>query len=401
MMAVFTWRSPLPASAPLEAHWYSEETVARGRELAALGNCAECHTVAGGAEYAGGRRLETPFGDIYSSNVTPDAETGIGRWSFAAFERAMRDGVNRDGRHLYPAFPYTAFARTSDHDLEALYAYLMSRPPVTATTPATRLSFPFNVRPLMAFWNALFLRSGEFTPDPARSAEWNRGAYLVEGLGHCGACHSPRNVLGAEAGGARHLAGGHVDGWDAPALTALNAAPIAWSEAELYAYLRTGASSLHGIAAGPMQAVTANLAQVPEADVRAMAHYLASLNEQVPAAAAEDMARILEARALERAEREHAAGALLFEGACASCHDPLAGSLARLRPSLALNTNLHAASSNNVRRAILDGVDAPALGQLGAMPGFRGRFDEGQMRELLDYVRARFASDKAAWAYAD
>jgi nicotinate dehydrogenase subunit B len=401
MMAVFTWRSPLPASAPLEAHWYSDETVARGRELAALGNCAECHTGAGGAEYAGGRRLETPFGDVYSTNITPDVVTGIGRWSFAAFERAMRDGVNRDGRHLYPAFPYTAFARTSSHDLEALYAYLMSRPAVTAVVPATRLSFPFSVRPLLAFWNALFLRSGVFTPDPARSAEWNRGAYLVEGLGHCGACHSPRNVLGAEAGGARHLAGGRVDGWDAPALTVLNNAPIPWSEAELYAYLRTGVSSLHGIAAGPMQAVTSNLAQIPDADVRAMAHYLASFNAPLPAAAAEDMARILEARALERAEREHAAGARLFEGACASCHDPQAGSLARLRPSLALNTNLHAATPNNARRAIVDGIDAPALGHLGAMPGFRGRFDERQLRELLDYLRARFASDKGAWVYAD
>jgi nicotinate dehydrogenase subunit B len=338
---------------------------------------------------------------VYSTNITPDVVTGIGRWSFAAFERAMREGVNRDGRHLYPAFPYTAFARTSDHDLEALYAYLMSRPAVAATVPATRLSFPFSVRPLMAFWNALFLRSGEFTPDPARSPEWNRGAYLVEGLGHCGACHSPRNVFGAEAGGARHLAGGRVDGWDAPALTVLNNAPIPWSEAELYAYLRTGVSSLHGIAAGPMQAVTANLAQIPDADVRAMAHYLASFNAQLPAAAAEDMARMLEARALERAEREHAAGARLFDGACAPCHDPHAGLLARFRPSLALNTNLHAASSNNVRRAILEGVDAPTLGQLGAMPGFRGRFDEGQMRELLDYLRARFASDKGAWVHAD
>ncbi len=401
VLAAFTWRGPLPASAPLEAHWYSEETVARGRELAALGNCAECHTVAGGAEYAGGRRLETPFGDVYGTNITPDVTTGIGGWSFAAFERAMRDGVNRDGRHLYPAFPYTAFARVSSHDLEALYAYLMSRPPVIAAVPATRLTFPFGVRPLMAFWNALFLRSGEFAPDPTRSTEWNRGAYLVEGLGHCSACHSPRNVLGAEAGGARHLAGGRVDGWDAPALTARSAAPIPWSEAELYSYLRTGVSSLHGIAVGPMQAVTANLAQIPDADVRAMAHYLASFNAQLPAAAAEDMARILEARALERAEREHAAGARLFDGACAPCHDPHAGLLARLRPSLALNTNLHAASSNNVRRAILDGVDAPALGHLGAMPGFRGRFDEGQMRELLDYLRARFASDKGAWAHED
>jgi nicotinate dehydrogenase subunit B len=395
-MAMFPGRAAiLPVAAP-DPSLYSAATVARGAELAALGDCAVCHTAPDGRENAGGRRLATPFGDVVSTNITPDVATGIGTWSYAAFERAMRWGIARDGRHLYPAFPYTAYSRTSEHDLQALYAYLMSRAPVAATPAPTRLAFPFNIRPLMAVWNALFLRAGEVAPDPARTALWNRGAYLVEGLGHCSACHSPRNRLGAEVGGALHLAGGHADGWHAPALTARSAAPIAWSEAELYQYLKTGASALHGIALGPMQVVTANTSRLPDEDVRAMAHYLASFNAQLPAAAEREIAQILQERALRRVGVEHEAGARLFAGACASCHEASAAGAPEL-PSLALNSNLHGADPSNVRRAILEGVNAPSLGAAGAMPAFGNSLDARQMRELLGYLRARFASDKAAW----
>jgi nicotinate dehydrogenase subunit B len=401
-MAMFPWRAPMAPAVPPDPQLYSVEAIAQGKQLAAVGDCAECHTMPGGVENAGGRRLDTPFGVVYSTNITPDPATGIGNWSYAAFERAMRQGVHRDGHHLYPAFPYTAFAKTTEHDLQALYAYLMSQPPVQARAPATRLAFPFSVRPLLAFWNALFLRPGEFVADSSRTSQWNRGAYLVEGLGHCSACHSPRNALGAEQGGARHFAGGTVDGWDAPPLTQLNAAPIAWSEAELFSYLRTGASRFHGVAAGPMQPVVANLAQLPEADVQAMAHYLASFSTQVPLDAQEELAQILEARAAASAERAHEAGALLFEGACASCHEPQFGLLAAARPSLTLNTNLHGANPNNVIRAVLDGVNIPAMGHQGAMPSFRSSFDDRQVADLLAYLRARFASDQTPWvAVAD
>jgi nicotinate dehydrogenase subunit B len=396
MLALVTWRAAIPPTSAPDPELYSAQTLARGATLAALGNCAACHTSPGGTENAGGRPLETPFGVVYATNITPDVETGIGTWSYAAFERSMRQGISRDGRHLYPAFPYTAFTHTRDHDLQALYAYLMSRPAVRSAVPATRLSFPFNLRPLMAFWNALYLRPGAVPDDPTRGAVWNRGAYLVEGLGHCGGCHSPRNRLGAERGGERHLAGGHADGWDAPALTALSAAPIPWSEPELYSYLKTGAAPLHGIAGGPMQAVAANTARLPDEDVRAMAHYLASFNPQLPAPASREMAQLLEERAQRQVALEHEAGARLFEGACAACHEPGSGAPAA-RPSLALNTNLHSADPNNVRRAILEGVNAPALGHLGAMPAFGGSFDARQIQALLAYLRARFASDKPAW----
>jgi nicotinate dehydrogenase subunit B len=395
-MAVLVWRAPIAPTAGPDPRLYSAEAIARGEQLAALGDCAECHTAPGGMENAGGRRLETPFGTVYTTNITPDPAAGIGSWSYAAFERAMRQGVHRDGHHLYPAFPYTAFAKTTAHDLQALYAYLMSRPPSDAVVPATRLSFPFK-RPLMAFWNALFLRQGEFVPNPSRSAQWNRGAYLVEGLGHCSACHSPRNLLGAERGGSRHLAGGTADGWEAPPLTMFNAAPIAWSEAELFSYLRTGASRFHGAAAGPMQPVIANLALLQDADIHAMAHYLASFSTQIPPGAQQEMAQILEARSATTAARAHEAGARLFDGACASCHEPQSGSLAATRPSLALNTNLHGANPNNAIRAVLDGVNVPAMGPQGAMPSFLRSFDDRQIADLLGYLRARFAGDKPPW----
>ncbi len=199
-----------------------------GAELAAVGNCVVCHTAPGGRPFAGGLALPTPFGTIYSTNITPDPETGIGRWSEAAFQRSMREGVDRQGRHLYPAFPYDHYTRVSDEDNRALYAYLMTREPVSAEPPANELPFPLNVRMVLAGWKLLFLREGAYEPDPAQSAEWNRGAYLAEGLGHCGACHSPRNAFGAVKTGEDHLAGGESEGWTAYALNHASPAPIPW-----------------------------------------------------------------------------------------------------------------------------------------------------------------------------
>src|SRR5450830_365845 len=202
-LGVLGWR---PAIAPVQsaggASVYNAATLERGRLLAAAGDCAVCHTAPGGAVNAGGRAMDTPFGRLYTSNLTPDPETGLGRWSFSAFQRAMREGLSRDGHHLYPAFPYTAFAKMSDDDLTALYAWLMSQPPVRAETPAPEMRFPFNQRWLMAGWNAIYHDPQPWQPEPTQSPEWNRGAYLVQGLGHCGACHTPRNALGAEQGGA-------------------------------------------------------------------------------------------------------------------------------------------------------------------------------------------------------
>ncbi|MGR7997166.1 molybdopterin cofactor-binding domain-containing protein [Xanthobacter sp. ZOL 2024] len=379
---------------------FSADMIARGRQLAALGDCAVCHTVPGGAVNAGGRALETPYGTVYSTNLTPDPETGIGRWSYAAFERAMREGISRDGRHLYPAFPYTSFTRTSDTDLQALYAFLMSQAPVVAPTPEAKMAFPFNIRPLMAGWNTLFLRPGQMQADPARTPQWNRGAYLVESLGHCGACHTPRNLLGAEKAGAAYLAGGMVDGWEAPALTALSKAPIPWTEAELFSYLRTGFSRFHGTAAGPMAPVVEELAALPDADIRAMATYLASFSGPVPADPVAQAAA-LQAEATASLRPLDSLGGRLYEGACAACHAESGPTLFGVRPALALNTNVHAARPDNLIRVILDGIPKPAARDLGDMPGFRDSFDDGQVAALVRYLRAKFAPNAPAWSGVD
>jgi nicotinate dehydrogenase subunit B len=394
--AIVPWRSIAPISRP-DASVYSAATIARGRELAALGDCAVCHTEMNGAINAGGRPLETPFGIVYSTNITPDVETGIGAWSYPAFERAMRQGIHRDGRHLYPAFPYPHFARTTEADMQALYAYMMAQTPVRAENRTNALAFPFNWRPLLAGWNALFHRGELFEPDATKSEIWNRGAYLVEGLGHCSACHSPRNVLGAEKAGA-YLAGGFGEGWEAPPLTSLSHAPLPWNEDELFAYLRTGESRFHGVAAGPMAPVVKELATLPDQDIRAMAVYLASFNDnEMSKAAHDELAAKLERSTQARSIEASALGSRLYQGACAVCHEVGGPALFGSRPSLALNSNLHSATPDNLIRVILDGIALPAFRDLGYMPGFKDSMNAEQVSELVSYLRQKFAPDKPPW----
>ncbi len=395
--AALPWRSIAPIARP-DASTYSEATIARGQQLAALGNCAVCHTDTNGIVNAGGRALETPFGIVYSTNITPNPETGIGAWSYPAFERSMREGIHRDGRHLYPAFPYNHFARTTDADLQALYAYLMAQPPVHAVNRETSLAFPFNFRPLLAGWNALFHEPSVFQADPAQSAVWNRGAYLVESLGHCGACHTPRNALGAENAAKAYLAGGMADGWEAPPLTSLTHAPIPWSEDELYTYLRTGISRFHGVAAGPMAPIVKDLTAVPDDDIRAMAVYLASFNDKaITPEAQEALANRLETQTSVKAISTSSMGARIYEGACAVCHQVGGPALFGSRPSLALNSNLHSATPDNLIQVILHGIEAPVSSDLGYMPAFRNSLNDGQVAELVSYLRQQFAPGKAPW----
>lgn len=396
-VAMLPGRAIAPIARP-DISTYSAATIARGQQLAALGNCAVCHTGIRGITNAGGRALETPFGVIYSTNITPDAETGIGAWSYPAFERAMRDGIHRDGRQLYPAFPYNHYAKTTDADLQALYAYLMAQPPVRAVNRETKLAFPFNLRPLLAGWNALFHKPTAFESDPTRSAEWNRGAYLVESLGHCGACHTPRNAFGAERTAKAYLAGGLAEGWEAPPLTSASHAPIPWSEDELFTYLRTGNSRFHGVAAGPMAPIVRDLASAPDSDIRAMAVYLASFNDKtITPATQEELATRLETQTGARALSASSLGARIYAGACAVCHQvggpPLFGS----RPSLALNSNLHSATPDNLIQVILHGIDTPVSSDLGYMPAFRDSLNDDQVAELVSYLRQQFAPGKAPW----
>ncbi|CAI1616336.1 MULTISPECIES: cytochrome c [Serratia] len=387
-----------PEIAPLAAdatHRFSEAQIARGKTLADLGDCAVCHTRAGGERNTGGLAMEIPFGTIYTTNITPDVETGIGSWSYAAFERAMRHGVDRQGRYLYPAFPYTAFTRTRDEDLQALYAYLMSQPPVKYRPPATDLHFPFNIRQGIFAWNLLFLTPGAMPEQAAQSADWNRGAYLVEGLGHCSACHSPRNVLFGEKTGDEHLAGGVAEGWTAPALTGRSPAPLAWTQQDLVDFMRTGYSANHGVAAGPMAPVIEEgLSRLPQADLQAIAVYLRSYHPETAAGAT---AATLNAQAERQVEPLSSEGARLFSGACMACHAQEKGAqMAGVRPSLALNTNLFADAPDNAIRVVLDGIQRPANAELGYMPGFRHNLNDAQIAILLNYLRQHYAG-QAPW----
>ena len=387
---------PIVQNAARLARQYSGDTLARGQQLAALGNCAGCHTAASGAVNAGGLALETPFGTIYSTNLTPDPQTGIGNWSLQAFTRAMREGISRDGHYLYPAFPFTSFAKTSDDDMQALYAYLMAQPAVAATPPANQLRFPYNQRNLLAGWNQLFHDNTTYSNDDSRSSVWNRGAYLVTGLGHCGACHSPRNAMGAELSGEAHLSGATVDGWHAPALTALSNSPVPWTTSSLFDYLRNGYSREHGIAGGSMTQVVKSLATVPDDDIQAMATYLASFS--VPQVnVADQITRTIDAANAPRVTSQ-AHGERLFQGACSSCHHTGDGpKLLGQNIPLALATSLHLGVPNNLIRTIFEGVRAPAHADIGFMAGFREHFNDAQMVDLLRYLRERFAPDKDAW----
>lgn len=385
------WRAEIATVTPPAAGSWSASMLERGRQVAAAGDCAVCHTVSGGKVNVGGLAMDTPFGTLYSTNITPDPETGIGRWSFAAFERAMREGISRDGRHLYPAFPYTSFRNITDGDMQALYAYLMSQTPVRQEAPANQMRFPFNQRPLMAGWNALFLKRGEYQADPQRSEQWNRGAYLVDGLGHCSACHSPRNLMGAEKGGKRYLAGGVVDGWEAPALNALGQSSTPWSESELFTYLSTGFSDKHGVAAGPMGPVVSELATLPESDVRAIAHYLTSLDGMPQSVAAKAVAQVDTQVSVSNGER-------VFKGACMACHsDGLGPKLFGVSPSMAVNSNIHSEVPDNLLRVVLHGIATPATRDLGYMPGFKDSLSNRQVADLAAYLRQRFAPNKPAW----
>ena len=406
-------RAPAPVSRP--SFEFAAARIAQGAELAEIGNCRTCHTSEGGAAFAGGRPLPTPFGTIFSTNITPDAATGIGGWSAEEFRRAMHEGVDRKGRHLYPVFPYDHFTRLTDDDVAALYAFVMTREAVQARPPRNRLAFPANVRPLLAAWKWMYFNPGRYIPDPGRTAEWNRGAYLVEGLAHCGACHTPRNAAGAEDK-RDALGGGEAEGWLAPALAAASRAPVPWTVDALVTYLRTGFDAQHGLAAGPMAPVADSLATVPQADVRAIAVYLTDMSGEHAASAPAsrrtlDAAQAREFDAIGRHHPDRAsearqsaaldqAGETIFAGACATCHFA-SGAMPFSKPvPLALATSVNATTPRNALRIVAEGLH-PQPGESGAiMPSFSGALTDAQIVAVVQYMRARF-SDGPRWDGVD
>jgi mono/diheme cytochrome c family protein len=382
---------------PPSAASFSPDLVARGEILATAGNCESCHTIKNGQHFAGGLGIGTPFGTIFTSNITPDPVTGIGRWSGSAFARALHEGVARDGSHLYPAFPFDHFTRVTDDDVQALYAYLMTRPPVNSAPPANTVPFPLNIRALQWGWKLLFFHPGVYQPDPAKSEAWNRGAYLSEGLAHCGACHSPRNALGASKTGSYAYAGNTVDGWVAPALTAANTAPLPWTEQELYGFLRTGGTALHGVAAASMsEVIHVGLAKLPDADIHAIATYFADVDDAGKRTGTTDevLAKAMSVSGLGT-RNENEAGATVYRAACASCHYNSGSSPLATRPELALNSALTAAEPTNLVQVVLHGIGLKE-GEAGLfMPAF-AHLSDADIASLSAYLR-RTRTDKPAW----
>ncbi|AIF49075.1 cytochrome c [Dyella japonica] len=365
--------------------------IAKGEYLAMAGDCASCHTAQGGARYAGGRVLPTPFGNIPSPNITPDRDTGLGDWSFEDFWQALHSGKGRHGEFLYPVFSYTSFTKVSHDDALAMFAYLQSLAPVHAPTQASSLEFPYSVRSSLKAWRALYFKEGEFQRDATKSAAWNRGAYLVQGLGHCNECHAPRDSLGGQQGNAS-LAGGQipVQNWYAPDLsTQANGGLSGWSEQDIVDLLKTGQSA-RGTAFGPMAEVVVQSTQhMHDDDLRAMAVYLQSLPAR-PAAVAS--ASQLDTRALL------AQGAKVYGERCADCHGKDGQGVAGIYPPLSGNSSVNEPTGINATRVVLLGGFAPVTQgnpRPYSMPPFAQQLNDADVAAVVTYIRQSW-SNKAS-----
>jgi mono/diheme cytochrome c family protein len=371
--------------------------VERGKYLALAGNCASCHTAGNSGFMAGGLAFHTPFGKIYSTNITPDAETGIGDWTDAQFISAMRQGIRPDGEHLYPVFPYTAFTKVTDEDVAALFAYLKSVPAIRSEAPINEISFPFNQRSLMAIWKAMFFEEGVYEANDSKSVEWNRGAYVVEALAHCSACHSPRNFLGAEHSDMAMTGGVYVDkvpsgalrAWSTPNLTSAPAGLGLWPFEEVTAYLKTG-RNLYVETFGPMNEVILNSTRhLSEGDVDAMAVYLKSLPSNRGRTGSKATDSVL------------GMGQTLYNLHCGTCHLPTGLGDEEVAPRLGGGSLVVRASDPaSLINIILDGPESPdpplPARWRKPMEDFRYLLDDEEIAALASYVRGTWGNTGSA-----
>jgi mono/diheme cytochrome c family protein len=357
---------------------HAADLVKRGDYLARAGDCVACHTTPGGKPFAGGLSLQTPFGAIVASNITPARVTGIGGWTDEAFIRAVRQGVSADGHYLYPAMPYTAYAKVTDEDLLAIKAYLDTVPAVDDSIDADQLPFPYNIRQLMFGWNLVFFDGRPFAPDPKQSAAWNRGAYLVDGLGHCAACHTAKNLLGGDKA---YLQGGVLQGWYAPEITGNPYTGVgSWSVEQLAGYFKTGAND-HAVASGPMaEAVTNSTQYLTDSDLTAMATYLKS----VPGSGRTRPAPVL------ASDAAMTQGAQIFNVDCAACHTASGAGVDGMIPALDGSPAVQAPDPTNLLRAILVGsVGASTTSNPtgAAMPNFDWKLTDHELVLVVNYIR--------------
>ncbi|BAF88718.1 putative cytochrome-c oxidase protein [Azorhizobium caulinodans ORS 571] len=371
------------AGTPLLAHADGQDfvTIERGRYLATAGDCISCHTAPGGKPFAGGRGIMTPFGVIYTPNITPDRDTGLGAWSNDQFVAAMQHGVGQNGELLYPALPYPYYTKVRRDDLVAIKAYLDTLDPVRNEAPPNGLPFPLNVRTALLGWNMLFFTPGEFKPDAAKSEEWNRGAYLVEGLGHCGACHTPKNQLGGDKTD-KVLAGGVLDEWYAPNLGSdLRTGLGAWSVEDIVQYLKTGRNA-KSAASGPMAEVVYYSTQhMTDADLKAMATYLKD-RPSAPAAPAP--------KPLPAEDPVMKAGLAVYQDNCSACHVSTGAGIARLFPALKDSAVVQADEVQTLVRIIDQGTRATATKTAPTgpgMPAFNWKLNDVQTAAVITYIR--------------
>ena len=384
-----------PTGVPAELA--QSDPVSRGRYLTDAADCQTCHTREGGVPFAGGRAFKTRFGTLYSSNITPDRETGIGAWSPDDFLRAVHKGVRPGGAHLYPAFPYAAYTYLADDDVQAIWAYLRSLPAVRNPIPANDLAFPFNQRWLMGIWSGLFNPDRRFAPNVRHSPEWNRGAYVAEGLAHCGDCHTPRNAL--QALNNRHkFSGALTAGWRAYNITSHPVSGVgAWSDEDLAKYLATGHAANHGTASGPMgEAVDLSLSKLTPNDIRALVTYVRS----IPPVASPNFPAV----------RNEVAGATpwsgvdmspdslgkeVFAAACAGCHSWTGTSPLMERATLIGSRAINDPSAVNVVQMVLNGSPAGSSSP-NSMPAFGAGYSDAEIAAVANYVTARFGATASA-----
>ena len=375
----------------------TDEMVTKGRYLASVGDCMACHTAQGGKPYAGGKTIPTPFGALYGPNITPDEQTGIGRWSADDFWHALHNGKAPDGSLLYPAFPYTEYTRISRADADALYAFLKTVKPVRQASRPPELKFPYNQRRLMAGWRALYFHPGVQKPDAGQSVQWNRGRYLVNGIGHCAACHAPRNSLGATSP-ADGLSGGMIPvlNWYAPPLTGDAVAGMGkWSAQDIAALLKTGISA-HSTAVGPMGEVVLGSSQfLTDDDALAMGVYLKTLPASASHTKNADPAP--SAASLERGKK-------LYTQHCAQCHQDSGEGSGSAWPPLAGNPTVNAPSAINAIRVVLDGGFAPptaANPRPHSMPPFGATLGDNEVAMLVTYIRNSWGNDAGSVSALD
>jgi mono/diheme cytochrome c family protein len=357
----------------------SAETIARGKALTNAGDCASCHTADPAKPFAGGKRIETPFGPIYSPNLTPDRDTGIGAWSDGEFYRALREGVARDGSRYYPAFPYPNFTKLIRDDILAIRAYLATLTPFRNTPPPPELRWPLNYRVLIRGWNFLFFRPGIFQPNQLKSAEWNRGGYLVEGAAHCGACHTPKNMFGADKRD-RAYGGGSIDGWFAPRLDGAERGGLkSWSVDDILEFLQSGRNG-RSHSGGPMAEVIVNsTSKMSDADVRAIAVYLKDLSAGAP-----------EPTVTPPPAADMKAGAAVYARACIACHEADGSGAPRIYPPLPGNANMLSADPTSTLRIILDGAQTVTTARApntGSMPAYAKQLSDQQIADVTNYIR--------------